>query len=244
MDTAKGLRNGKKESSMSTSAQVEQPRGDSFKMLRAMVGIGILCALMIVLTFEGTLPIIEVNKAEALQKAIFRVLPDITDTRPFHLNANGEFVAGTAEDAAITTVYAGYSSQGEFAGLAIEASGQGYADIIRILYGYDPDQEAIVGFYVLESKETPGLGDKIEKDPAFLANFEALDVSLASDGTMLAQEVVMVKSGTKTNAWEIDAITGATISSRAITEIIGTSMAEMAPKIVAQKETFSQPATE
>jgi electron transport complex protein RnfG len=102
----------------------------------------------------------------------------------------------------------------------------------------------VVGFYVLESKETPGLGDKIEKDPTFLANFEDLDVSLSTDGQTLEQEVTMVKSGTKRNPWEIDAITGATISSRAITEIIGTSMAEMAPKIVAQKETFSQPSTE
>ena len=46
----------------------------------------------------------------------------------------------------------------------------GYQDVIRILlYGYSPEHQAIVGMRVLESRETPGLGDKIEKDPAFLA---------------------------------------------------------------------------
>ena len=38
---------------------------------------------------------------------------------------------------------------------------------------------------VLESKETPGLGDKILHDRDFLANFESLDVSLKSDGSGL-----------------------------------------------------------
>ena len=38
-------------------------------MLRAMAGIGLICALLIVLTFEGTLPRIERLKAEALEKA-------------------------------------------------------------------------------------------------------------------------------------------------------------------------------
>ena len=46
------------------------------KMLQAMVGIGILCALLIVLTYQGTLPVIEKNKAEALEKAIFKGFPD------------------------------------------------------------------------------------------------------------------------------------------------------------------------
>jgi electron transport complex protein RnfG len=40
-----------------------------------------------------------------------------------------------------------------------------------LLFGYDPEQQKIVGFYVLESKETPGIGDKIEKDP-FLSNMK------------------------------------------------------------------------
>ena len=87
--------------------------------------------------------------------------------------------------------------------------------------------QTVVGFYVLESKETPGLGYKIEKDPNFLENFKALDVSLAEDFSALKNKVVPVKQGKKENAWEVDCITGATISSKAIGNIIGASYRKM-----------------
>ena len=76
----------------------------------------------------------------------------------------------------------------------------GYADIISILYGYAPEKQAVIGIYVLASKETPGLGDKIEKDENFLANFIALDVSLKDDLSALKHEVIPVKNGEKKNA--------------------------------------------
>jgi electron transport complex protein RnfG len=221
-----------------TSATQTAPTGNSMKMLRAMVGIGILCALMIVLTFEGTMPAIEKNKAEALQQAIFKVLPGVEKSRTFQYIEGEGFVDVSGEKAEGEIVYAGYNENGELAGLAIEGAGQGYADIIRILYGYVPAKENVVGFYVLESKETPGLGDKIEKDENFLANFEALDVSLNDGQDGLVNEVVPVKSGTKQNAWEVDAITGATISSRAIASIINASMNQWAPRIHQNRESL------
>jgi electron transport complex protein RnfG len=85
---------------------------------------------------------------------------------------------------------------------------------------------------VLESKETPGLGDKIDKDPRFKSNFDALEVALAGDGSAIAHPVVLVKYGQKTETWQIEAITGATISSRAVTQIIEKSTAEAVPVIL------------
>ena len=67
---------------------------------------------------------------------------------------------------------------------------------------------------VLESRETPGLGDKIYKDAEFVGGFSALSVE---------PEIVAVKKGTKSQPNEIDAITGATISSKAIVRIINES---------------------
>ena len=215
---------------------------DSRKMLQAMVGIGILCALLIVLTYEGTLPIIEKNKAAALERAIFKVLPGVTQKQTFQLTPNGGFELGEPEDQSVPVVYAGYDETGQLAGLAIEASGMGFADILRILYGYDPANQTVVGFYVLESKETPGLGDKIEKDAAFLDNFVALDVALTDDLSALKNPVIPVKKGDKENAWEVDCITGATISSRAIGNIIGESTKEWVPLIYEQQEKFTQKA--
>lgn len=210
----------------------------SMKMLQAMVGIGILCALMIVLTFQGTLPRIERLRAEALEKAIFKVIPGSVTKKTFQLNENNELVESSGEDKDAQLVYAGYDENGQLAGIAVPASGMGFADVLRVLYGYDPDQQAVVGFYVLETKETPGLGDKIEKDPKFLANFDALDVSLTESGTDLKNTVVTVKNGEKDNPWEIDGITGATISSRAVGSILGASTEKWIPLIHQNIETF------
>ena len=210
----------------------------SIKMLRAMVGIGVICALMIALTYEGTLPRIEKNKAEALEKAIFKVIPGMVTKKTYQLDQNKQFRESSGEDTVEPLVYAGYDEKGNLVGVAVEASGLGFADVLRILYGYDPSEQKIVGFYVLESKETPGLGDKIEKDLDFLANFKALDVSLVDDHQAIKNMVIPVKHGTKENPWEVDGITGATISSRAIGNIIGASTKEWVPLIYNNKETF------
>jgi len=79
---------------------------------------------------------------------------------------------------------------------------------------------------VLESKETPGLGDKIETDSAFTANFEALDVSLDESGGAIANPIVFAKPGQKSQAWQIEGITGATISAKAVTRILHDSTAD------------------
>ena len=44
-------------------------------MYRAMVGIGLACGILIVLAFQCTKPIIAKKRAEALNRAIFQVLP-------------------------------------------------------------------------------------------------------------------------------------------------------------------------
>ncbi len=214
----------------------EQSQTGSGKMLRAMVGIGVICALLIVVTYEQTLPRIERLRAEALEQAIFKVIPGITKTKKFQRNEDNTFTEITRVNKTKQIVYAGYNDKDEFMGIAVEAAGQGYADIIRVLYGYNPETEKIIGFYVLESKETPGLGDKIEKDQSFLDNFSALDVSL--DKSKIKNKVAAVKQGAKTNAWEIDGITGATISSRAIGALISSSTNDLVPLLYQHKQSF------
>ena len=36
----------------------------------------------------------------------------------------------------------------------------GYQDVIVVFYGYSSADDAVIGIRVLESKETPGLGDQ------------------------------------------------------------------------------------
>ncbi len=217
----------------------------AWPMFRALVGVGMFCGLVIVLVYLGTLPAITTNRAEALEKAIFAVLPAATSRQTFALTDDNRFVPATEDGG--PRVHAGFDADGNLVGIAIEGAGMGYADTIEILYGYAPDTETVVGFQVLATKETPGLGDKIEKDPVFLDNFTALDVRLDEARVAPLNPVVTVKSGSKTEAWQIDGITGATVSSVAIGDIIAASTARWLPVIAAELETLAagfEPATE
>ena len=121
-------------------------------------------------------------------------------------------------------MFAGYDAGGRFLGVVIEASERGYADVVSAMYAYDPDKKVITGFKVIDMKETPGLGNRIGSDPEFTSNFKALD---ASEG----HSITTVKHGTKKNPWEIDAISGATISSRAVGRMLDASVKNAAPVV-------------
>ncbi|MEQ8520173.1 MAG: FMN-binding protein [Cytophagales bacterium] len=220
---------------MSNSAQIAKK--SNTKMLRAMVGIGAVCAFLIVLTYESTFSRIQTLRENALQEAIFKVIPGTTTTKSFELK-DGSFVELKEKKSDGPILYAGYNDNDELIGFAIPAEGQGYADVIRILYGYEPEKQTIIGMYVLESKETPGLGDKIEKDEKFRQNFTALYVKMNEENSKLINSIVTVKSGTKNNPWEVDGITGATISSRAIGDILDKSANHWLPIIEANSEEF------
>lgn len=217
---------------MSRTELASRPAPPSiWHMYRAMVGVGVFCGLLIVTVFQVTRPVIERNKAEALQKAIFHVLPNASTSTTYRLDDSGGFKVLEGEGVGYQLVYAGYDDTQELVGLAVEAQGMGYQDVIALIYGYSFAEQAITGIQVLESKETPGLGDKIETDPDFLQNFKRLDVSLRDDLSEIANPIVPVKHGEKTNPWEVDGITGATISSVAIAEILNRSAQYWVPRI-------------
>ena len=217
---------------MSHSELASPPAPPSvWHMYRAMVGVGVFCGLLIVSVFQVTLPVIERNKAEALQKAIFHVLPSASTSAAYRLDEAGGFKLVEDAGAGEQLVYAGYDDAQQLVGLAVEAQGMGYQDVIALIYGYSFAEQAIIGIQVLESKETPGLGDKIETDPDFLENFKRLDVSIRGDGLALAHPVVPVKHGDKTQPWEVDGITGATISSVAIANLLDRSAQYWVPKL-------------
>ena len=213
-------------------------RPASWPMLRAMVGVGLACGILIVSTYETTKPIIARNRAEALQAAIFQVLPAAASSKTFELTESGGFEAVEGQAGGGELVYAGYDDSGKLVGLAIEGAGMGYQDTVRLLWGYSVDDETAVGMQVLESKETPGLGDKIMTDENFRQNFDALDLSLAASGDELANAVVAVKQGEKTDAWQVDGITGATISSVAVANILNESAGVWLPRIRRNLDAF------
>jgi electron transport complex protein RnfG len=207
-------------------------------MYRSMVGVGALCGLLLVTAFLVTRPAIERNRADALERAIFNVLPGARASTAFRLDENERFAAIDRAAPGDRLVFAGYDEQGRLVGLAVEAEGMGYQDVIRLLWGYSFADDAIVGVKVLESKETPGLGDRIETDPEFLANFDKLDVRLSDDAASLAHAIVPVKHGKKTSPWQVDGITGATVSSKAIADILNRSASWWVPRVRRERDAF------
>jgi electron transport complex protein RnfG len=202
-------------------APIQSP--PSVAMLRTLIGVAAIAGTLIVVVYQLTLPIIKVKKAEALRRAVFDVLPGARKVVTFRLEADGSLAPLTGEDERAVKYYAGYTGDLQLIGVAIEAQGKGYQDVIKVLYGYTPAEQHIIGMKVLESKETPGLGDKIGRDPRFLTNFENLDARLTEDGAKLEHAFEVVKPGAKKNPWQIDGITGATISSKAVGKLLNDS---------------------
>lgn len=198
-------------------------------MLRTLMGAAAVAGTLIVVVYQLTLPIIKANKAEALRRAVFDVLPGARKVVTFRLEADGSLTPLTGEDERAVKYYAGYNEDQQLIGVAIEAQGQGYQDVIKVLYGYAPAEQHIIGMKVLESKETPGLGDKIGKDRTFLANFIKLEAGLAEGNGQLQHAFEVVKPGAKKNPWQIDGITGATISSKAIGRLLNESAPRRLP---------------
>lgn len=214
------------------------PPPPAWPMVRALVGVGLICAVLIVLVYQYTRPIIAANQLEARQAAVFQVLPGAVSSTTYRY-VDGEGFTPVADDAiGDDLVFAGFDRQGRLVGVAVEAVGMGYQDAVRVLYGYAPDRQAIVGMQVLDSRETPGLGDRANTDPDFLANFAALDVTLTEDGQRIAHPIEAVKHGEKTEPWQIDCITGATITSTAIADMIRESTAAWVPRIAGSLDAF------
>ncbi len=226
---------------MSTDATVAMPAmPSSGRLIATLALIAMLSGFAVVLVYQATLERIILNQREYLERSVFSVLPSATVRVNFLLDAEGLHLLPD-EDIGQANVFAGYKDDGTLVGLALQASARGYADVVRVLYGYSPERECIIGFTVLQSSETPGLGDKIETDPAFLANFECLDVRLNEEQTALKNEIVAVAPGTKTEDWEIDGITGATVTVTAVGRALRESTNEMIPLLARHMDKLTEP---
>jgi len=97
-------------------------------------------------------------------------------------------------------VYPAYLNN-QFVGAAIIGStDKGFSGLVKIMIGFNPSG-SIENVVVLEQKETPGLGTRMTEDK-FLHQFKDVNIST-------------FKLKVKKDGGDVDALTGATISSRA-----------------------------
>jgi len=179
----------------------------------ATLGIaGALAGLIIVVVFEWANPRIQAHRAEALRAAVLDVLDGPAAYRSLYVTPQGlsETPPAGVDTVTAEKVFIGYDGEGEAIGYAVTGAEPGFQDVIYLIFGFDAREGRLLGMKVLESKETPGLGDKIIKDEDFVAEFRGVEAPIAG-----------VKRGAGSGAGnEVDMITGATISSRTVVGII------------------------
>lgn len=144
-------------------------------------------------------PIAAAAKAKT-EKAIRQVIPEFDRLERLSV------MPADGPDSLI--LYKGFKND-DWVGTAVETySYNGFSGFVGIMVGFLPDG-GIHDIAVLNHKETPGLGTKMA-DPKFKDQFKGLNI-----GKLNGQEVKVKKDqGT------IDAITAATISSRAFCDAV------------------------
>ncbi|MCF7741498.1 MAG: FMN-binding protein [Candidatus Marinimicrobia bacterium] len=177
----------------------------SAKLIIVLTVTTLISGLGLSLLNSWAQPQIEAYRQKVLEQAIYEVLPGIE-----------KYKTKTIQD---TDFYEGLDSSGEKVNVAFKAIGNGFQSEIRVLVGMDTSLTKILGVNLLQQAETPGLGTKISDDPTrdnpnwFMEQFE---------GIKLANRDIDYVKNTKPDptSGEIQAITGATISSESVVDII------------------------
>jgi electron transport complex protein RnfG len=125
----------------------------------------------------------------------------------------------TEKDGTPKEIYLG-KRQGKVVGVAFTSVGEGYGGFITVMVGVDLN-EKITGIEIVEDVETPGLGAKIESPELFKNQFKGKSAEGSENG-----ELVVVKGRKAEKDWEIEALTGATISPRGVVQAVNEGLAK------------------
>ncbi len=204
--------------------QIPDEGSSSARLLFTLGFFGALAGAILAFTYQKTLPTIQKFAGEKVEVAVMEVLgaPPKLDT----LYLIGDKLSRTPPPGVIpgdaTKLFIGINAKGERMGVAVEEVAPGFANDVRLMVGFNPATGALTGFKVLSQTETPGLGDKIEKDTAFAPRFTG-KIALPLKGT---------KSVT-TDPSTVQTITGATISSKAVIKVINKAVETWKPRLEA-----------
>lgn len=180
---------------------------NTIKMISVLTMVGLISGASLVLVYQYASPLIADNQKNEMKEAIFKIFPD---TKTYEQKEAGEDVFFVVKD-----------KTGKLLGYAFIASGNGYQGEIKMMAGIEPDFKTLVGIEILESQETPGLGQEIAGD-----NFKNQFKGLTAE-----PEITYIKNAKPTKPNEIEAVTGATISSRAVCSILNDTIEKIKDKL-------------
>jgi len=113
--------------------------------------------------------------------------------------------------------------------VCFETTGKGYGDVFGLMVAVDTAADQMVGIGVTTHKETPGLGAQAKDDPSFAAQFKGLPIDKPFKVT--------------TDGGSINALSGATITSRAVCDAATEAMnlyRDIKPQLTAQMASFAK----
>jgi electron transport complex protein RnfG len=196
----------------------------AWRLLLTLALAGALSGWLVVSVYRLTLPAVERHAAEREREAVYEVLkaPARWDTLYLVNNALTRAAPSGPELARTPKAFVGYDATGKRLGVAITGAEPGFQEIVTLMIGFDPASGTLTGFKILDQKETPGLGDKVEHDSTFGGQFT---------GRLAPLVGVRGRPGTGPN--EVQTITGATISSRAVIRIVNNAVARWQPLLAA-----------
>ena len=175
-----------------------------FRMILALTLVGVFSGLTLVFMYKYSIPKVRANMNADTNRAIRELFPGAGKVKKVKTVKEGG-------------VFKLSDKIGKPLGYAFIAEGNGYQGVIKLIVGVDPSINIMKGMEVLESQETPGLGAEISGSP-FRDQFKGLG---------LTHSIEYVKNEKPDKPYEIEAITGATISSRAVVNILNNGVATL-----------------
>lgn len=178
---------------------------DALKYGLTLMVICVIAGGLLAVVNHLTKPLIVARAEEEKKSSLKEVLPQAESFEPVK---EGEQVL----------YYEAYDKEKKVVGVAFIASAKGYSSVIETMVGMAQDG-TITAVKILQQNETPGLGSRVQEIKDDLTLFDAMAgrKSTASSKPWFQQQF----SGKKLNELaEVDGITGATISSRAVIDSV------------------------
>lgn len=185
----------------------------------ALFGITLVAGLLLGWVYQTTKDPITQSELKAKQEAYQAVFTDASEFEEDAVLAKAVTESGSFFEengitgAELTEALLAKNDNGDVIGYVMSVTGtEGYAGDIKFTIGIDKDG-MVTGLEVLSMNETAGLGAKCKED-----EFKNQYVGINAD------EVILTKTG-KQEDNEIDAISGATITSNAVTKAVNAGIA-------------------
>ena len=166
------------------------------------VSLFLICAVVtaiLALTNNVTADKIAENEEQSKQESMFSVVPG----------------AKSFDEITADVMYAGKDTAGNIVGYAISTVTQGYGGQVKVMTGIGADGKIIGVDVFYNDDETPGLGKNTSNE-----SFRDQYKGMAAD-----ENIVVSKDASSDDTQIVDAVTSATISSRAVTRAVNEACA-------------------